>query len=571
MMTQGTTTKGDRLQRSYFEPGVVTLALEHDEPLEPRALADLLSRAVISQSPPELSALLPDGGKQIDDRRTLTFEHLDPKAAELLKLPAHRAPRARYFSLIRATLGANYPEGALLTMIIALNRAVAELRWGVELGGGVVLRAASPNWITVSAPKISGGGGPGTIPVPFVPAAGEGEPGIPGFKLLNRKGMGEGSGAQSQVEVDVAILDSIPPDRAFRAALGRWPEHELLRSLSNSAVLERAYRDPSDPRWRLPSIGPNRVRLHGHDYPVSSHGLFVAGLIHSIAPRARLRLIEVLNRYGVGYVDTIAYTLQRLGEERKLDVGRRPLLINCSLMLVAPLAGQISLEQAGDDTPDIEDELATVETIVAGQALAGRSPESLSPDEQAVLEQLDLLGAALEWVFLAARNWDVLVVAAAGNDSSPESGKQQREARCPAAFASVVGVGALDAQGESAAYSNKADRQPYQGLSVFGGEEDHQDSGRRPRLASPEYAPLGVYIGSFYTRNGATVRRRTNRNGWARWSGTSFAAPVVSGFVARLVADGAAATLDEAHKALLNLRDGFTKNGDERLLVTQQL
>jgi hypothetical protein len=363
--------------------------------------------------------------------------------------------------------------------------------------------------------------------------------------------------------VEVAILDTVPSTRALDTAAQRWPRHQLLNRLCDPAVLSREYAG-GDPRWQLPPTGADGVQLYGHGYPMADHGLFVAGIVHSIAPHARLRLIEVLNERGVGYVDALAYTLRRLGDERAARPDAPPLVINCSLTIVAPLAGQLTPDPATDD------ELEQVESIIGGERIAGRNPTELTPDEQALLAELDLLGQALEWIFMAAANWNVLVVAAAGNDGPPaRRALAQHEARCPAAFATVVGIGALDEAGNSTAYSNKADRQPLQGLATFGGGEEPLDAASpRPHRAAAGHALLGVYTGSFY--NGAGRRRRTNRNGWAWWAGTSFAAPIISGLLAQLVADGSAPSLEAARQQLVALNHGVTSSSaDERVLVTQ--
>ena len=42
---------------------------------------------------------------------------------------------------------------------------------------------------------------------------------------------------------------------------------------------------------------------------MASHGLFVAGIIRSIAPQAKLRLIQVLNQDGGGSVESITQGL----------------------------------------------------------------------------------------------------------------------------------------------------------------------------------------------------------------------------------------------------------------------
>lgn len=569
----------DQTKRVYFEPGVMLLVIEHDPSRGAQDLGLQLERAIVGGVLPELSDLFSRGEWQIDTERILTFAHPEPSTLSMLELPAHRAPRAANFSLVRVQFGQMRRRGELLQGILALNRAITARSWRAELHDGIVLRSASPNWQTTPAPNVSGGGGPGTIPVPYrAPktggvlggsgGAGGGQSGIPGFQFKNQLGSTPNEAPSEPVTVEIAILDTVPPKAALEHAASQWPDNELLKKLADPLILECAYPD-GDPRWRLPPTGANGVKVYGHDYPMSDHGLFVAGIIHTIVPSAKLRLFEVLNEYGIGYIDTIAYVLHKLGAERADNPDRPPLLINCSLTIGAPLTGQYTPD------PATEDELETAAAIVAAQGLFDTS--NLSPEEQDVVAQMEMLGQALEWVMIAAQSWDALIVAAAGNDGPQPTTRGTRRlasgsppqyaARCPAAFATVVGVGALDDQDNSTRYSNRADRQVFQGLATFGGAEDARDLGPGPRRAQAGNSPLGVYIGNFYDRSGQLVAR--NRNGWAWWAGTSFAAPIVSGFIAQMVADRRAANLKEAHRLLQTMNDGFTAAGDDRILVAQ--
>jgi hypothetical protein len=104
----------------------------------------------------------------------------------------------------------------------------------------------------------------------------------------------------------------------------------------------------------------------------------------------------------------------------------------------------------------------------------------------------------------------------------------------------VVGVGALprDIQGKphgpgpvkTANYSNLADNKPDNGFVTLGGEE------------GVENGVVGLFLGRFPVNVGPHpnkdrriklehVKYRANRRGWAWWSGTSFATPIISGLL----------------------------------------
>lgn len=597
--------EAEKTRRVYYEPGVILLLIEHSgNSIE--EIARQLELAYTNRRLLPLRDLFAAGHWQIEVRRSLTFEHLNQdKLRSLdLNLPLHQQPNpdASHFSLVRVIVNRLVRQGDLLRAVIALNQAVAprskrSKAWGIKLGGEMTLRSVSPNWLTTPSPNVSGGGGPGTIPVPYVFTAPttlgasptianrggfsgtSGPTDIPSFEFKeplettplgsSPEGVQEDSASKEpqgdRLDVEVAILDTIPAAYDVMRAVVTWPNHPLLKPLNDPAVLTREYRNPYDPRWQLPSTGVDGIKVEGHFYPMSDHGLFVAGIIHSIAPTVKLRLIEVLNEHGVGYIDTIAYALYRLGTEWKEQPQdqKKALVINCSLTIVVPLAGQRTINEA------TEDELEMVEKDLFS-AIPTTDYESASPAEKEVREQLDLLAQSLEWVFLSAQNMTVVTVAAAGNDgvASQNEPASRREARCPAAFVTVVGIGALDDNDDTTAYSNKADRQINQGLATFGGAEDTSGGGSSPYYALAGQAVLGVYIGDFY--DGTGLRRSVNSNGWAWWSGTSFAAPIVSGYLAKLVAEGSAQDVQEA---LTILKGASIKvgNADAKLQIRQNI
>lgn len=126
--------------------------------------------------------------------------------------------------------------------------------------------------------------------------------------------------------------------------------------------------------------------------------------------------------------------------------------------------------------------------------------------------RLDLPSVALETFHrtrLAKR--DCVLVAAAGNDSTSAP-------FWPAAFDWAVGVGSLDRDGRVSDYSN------------FGVSADVYALGRNLVNAFPD----GTFVCHESPDKGDV---RVFDTGMARWSGTSFAAPVVAGLIAREVSE----------------------------------
>jgi hypothetical protein len=113
----------------------------------------------------------------------------------------------------------------------------------------------------------------------------------------------------------------------------------------------------------------------------------------------------------------------------------------------------------------------------------------------------------------------------------------------------------MDSASQRAWYSNLADVQPYDGVMVFGGKGVHKIASQRVGGKRKEWSEtdsvdgmLGVYIGAFPRPDPQTgsldvIPAQPSPNGWARWSGTSFATGVMSGILARAAAQGCAISL----------------------------
>ena len=102
----------------------------------------------------------------------------------------------------------------------------------------------------------------------------------------------------------------------------------------------------------LPNAVP--VASDEHPYQMASHGLFIAGIIRSIAPHAKLRLIQVLNDEGGGSLYSITQGLAIANHPRRSV----PLVINCSFAMRTPRAGDPLDAQDLENVPQSEiDEL----------------------------------------------------------------------------------------------------------------------------------------------------------------------------------------------------------------------
>jgi subtilisin family serine protease len=258
--------------------------------------------------------------------------------------------------------------------------------------------------------------------------------------------------------------------------------------------------------------------------------------------------VRVLGDYGVGSLSSIiagfktVFDLIDKGEAKNSTV-----LINMSLTLNSPLlndfdCGRIEWRKLADSLKLTMD-WHKVERAMQGVLRSflprdGAHPlfDMLDPARKAaraLIQSADYhLRLIQPLVFLcdAAESRGIRMVAAAGNDSVPG---RRLPARYPAAYPSVIGVGALQKNRTTAPYSDESDQPLSDGILTFGG-------GIGPvkvdacgcEVADTVDGVLGLYVGRFPDGSPST-------NGWAYWSGTSFAAPVVTGTIARHCLGGA--------------------------------
>lgn len=237
---------------------------------------------------------------------------------------------------------------------------------------------------------------------------------------------------------------------------------------------------PNPRFWEIDWISPKLELCVSHllgpahtTTKTADHGLFVAGLVHAVAPHSEIELIQVLNEEAVGDLYTINYALAKFMLQRLVNNAGtlNNTVMNLSLGFPKPSA------QAGFD-PDV----VCFATLLHGAASLGAT-----------------------------------VVAAAGNASS-SSGPLPAEV--PAAYASVIGVAASNKNQGRSCFSNEGD------VAAPGGDTyeprthqcvDHLILDEKGKVKD---AMIGV------------APHSAPKSGYAYWVGTSFSAPLVSGLAA---------------------------------------
>jgi hypothetical protein len=392
-------------------------------------------------------------------------------------------------------------------------------------GTGVSPLGVMPHWLG-SAQQDYSDGSPATLPRPVRPRRSTArwryrytalDAGLDFRPRLSR--------GRRLLPVPVLILDT-PPDwpRAWRQARRFADRNAQLPELLDFLG------DTSLPGWHtdaLAALDSTGLRLartadgrpRGHD--VSDHALFIAGLIHDLAPTSRIQLRPVLNRFGVGDLHLLLQVLQDVTVTKPAE---QPLVINMSVGFMPKLEYLpwlwygVDRPNDPDFVPDvpIRDEPRDQAWLLSNRAEVARTRALLHGG-------LDQLGG-----YLLANN--CFGVAAAGNDSlrRVESGHPRFGPDYPARDEAVLGVAATTrAAATAAAYSNLGDElEAGDHIATFGG-------GVRAADDTPREGVIGVFSAPNFPRaTGDPAGGLRNDTGWAEWSGTSFATAIAAGLVA---------------------------------------
>jgi F0F1-type ATP synthase epsilon subunit len=274
--------------------------------------------------------------------------------------------------------------------------------------------------------------------------------------------------------------------------------------------------------WRIPWIDPALelcvhhpeefvpLKSPGYAPNIADHGLFVAGLIHIVAPESEIHLIRVINDWNQGALVTLVNALQ-LFSDRMMDAGGRlnGTLVNLSLGVHPPH----DMRAAG---------LEDLEEWVRQTSLWNTRVYE-PPTEGSVTI------ASLHTALLTARKKGAVIVAAAGNDSRDPP--EVKLPQIPASYPFVIGVAGSNFCGDRACFSNAGDVAAPSGDVGRAGKDTVKNCNRWPGFCLTSLAKQTKVA----DQERAGSPRRPEFTGFAHWIGTSFATPLVSGQAALLL------------------------------------
>jgi hypothetical protein len=444
--------------------------------------------------------------------------------------------------------GGYYANDITMKVVCLINEHLDDLKQT-----NVPIVSAMPNWLKGGTRCIIEGC-PITPPVPVEATAASGH-----WKTMLPTQFDASLQAADGSGVTVIVLDTLRPyaDVSVVAASDAGLNNSLLQDIVKNVTFN--YNDLpailNDPGDEQPVVGKD---VYGRQvgFPMSDHGIFVAGIVRDLAPGAHVECIRVLNDFGGGNATGLMYALEHIQNRLQHVEGagsplNLPLVVNLSL--VSTPADNILLAP----------------------------PYNLS--QMQVYQLREGLYEALQ--SLASQG--VVFVASAGNDvdsglllTLPDGTKTPERfgPRYPAAFAydeSVAGqpmrsgiaamipVGAVNQAEAVASYSNYPGTV---GIATYGGElltPDPQNAPPTPPSAPPYGTPTqivapidalrGVYTSPLFPAPSMDDRlappspqppdypeyQPAQPTTWAYWVGTSFATPIISALAARALQNNA--------------------------------
>ena len=287
-----------------------------------------------------------------------------------------------------------------------------------------------------------------------------------------------------------------------------YPSEPLKLTISSPAG--RYHRDQAI-RRPVRILSSNDGKLN-----VDEHGLFVAGILHRVAPESSIHLVDVLNREGRGEAYGLLKALYMLAERATTSSEERT---------SPPLEGVVVNLSLGTTLSE-----SFVSQKISGHLSEMRRAAYTSPSPShlllSVLDDMvhhDYHIGSFRLIIKFLYELGAIMIAAAGNDSDKVVGERLKQ--IPAAYPEVIAVAANTIEGKKANFSNLGD------IMAPGGGKPMPDvnspSFDYETLRGEEYAQCSVI--SF------VPKLNSDDSGYAYWRGTSFSAPFVSGLAALIV------------------------------------
>jgi hypothetical protein len=391
-------------------------------------------------------------------------------------------------------------------------------------GFGIQIIAASPHMYCGATQDHVTQGCPAIPPIPVPKDVNC--PYSPGFWPIELSLGDKTSTIGTGKDVTVFILDTIPNRHDIsRAANDAGVNNKLLHDVDKNVTFNYQFDSLVD---TIDESGQGDISvakdIYGRhtNFRLPDHGLFIAGIVHSIASDARIECIRVLNDFCVGDTNVLLSSLQyiqyRMSEinpvtNQQGDLFNKLVVINMSLVIPT------------------DDEARSLGV----KTKRGSKKNLLRTNLIVAIQSLVELGA----VFAAS----------AGNegDNPMNPSGQIPDALYPAAFANdkvkgIISVGATNSAHKAAKYSCFPG--PL-GIATYGGEIPKAKPSKPPKnpptpgcITKPKAidALIGIYSSETYPKLSKDDCDPTypapNKDAWAYWVGTSFATPIISAILA---------------------------------------
>ncbi len=346
--------------------------------------------------------------------------------------------------------------------------------------------------------------------------------------------------------VTVFVLDTLPSEDEIKWAAEEAAESNRLlkdivaqKNLENINFKYQTLPKPLGEEADDQLVTGRDIYKRNAGFLLPSHGLFVTGILHDVASNAKIECIRILNDFGTGDIHTFIHALAKIhqrmvgphsltGKEAG-DLHNQPVVINLSMVLMPP-RDELADWWFGDESS----------SAMNGPGQMARDMELLRTPFRMAIQCMTAQGA--------------VIVGATGNDSNTQDIPYRTVARYPALFPEVISVGAVDKAGNAVIYTDYPVEPPYHnGIATYGGGILMPEPAVPPPFKTEPYPEITVK--DIDTRNIDSIRgvyaSRTNpalsaedprhvyevhdKSHWACWSGTSFAAPIISGVAARLL------------------------------------